>query len=232
MNYAEVAGRLGIGEPSLHDILEALAKPGRDPRDDRAPPVFKKGILKLEDLTAGMELKGTVLNVVPFGAFVDIGLKDTGLVHISQMANRFIRDPYEVVSVGDVVTVWVQDVVLADNKAKLTMIAPGQERRAPAPRQSGPRPSGQQDRDPRDRPPAGPRPEGDRRDAPRPAGAGRGPGGPGGDRRGPGGPGGGGRGPGGGGRGPGGPGGGGSRGPARGPAARPRPRRRRRPRST
>ena len=73
---------------------------GRDPREDLPPPIFRKGILKLEDLQPGMELKGTVLNVVDFGAFVDIGLKDSGLVHISQMANRYVKSPYEVVAVG------------------------------------------------------------------------------------------------------------------------------------
>ena len=103
----EVAERLQVGVPTVKDILEALARPGRDPREDLPPPVFKKGILKIEDLQPGMELKGTVLNVVDFGAFVDIGLKDTGLVHISQMANRYIKSPYDVVSVGDMVTVWV-----------------------------------------------------------------------------------------------------------------------------
>ena len=88
-----------MGEPTLRDILDALSRPGRDPREDLPPPVFKKGILKLEDLQPGMELKGTVLNVVDFGAFVDIGLKDSGLVHISQMANRYIKSPYDVVAV-------------------------------------------------------------------------------------------------------------------------------------
>src|SRR5205085_1926621 len=106
----EVAQRLNVGEPTVRDILDALARPGRDPREDLPPPVFKKGVLKLEDLNPGMELKGTVLNVVPFGAFVDIGLKDSGLVHISQMANRYIKSPHEVVAVGDVVTVWVLNV--------------------------------------------------------------------------------------------------------------------------
>ena len=93
-----LAQELEVGVPTLHDILDALARPGRDPREDLPPPIFKKGILKLEDLTPGMELKGTVLNVVDFGAFVDIGLKDSGLVHISQMANRYIKSPYDVVA--------------------------------------------------------------------------------------------------------------------------------------
>ncbi|MGL4549702.1 MAG: helix-hairpin-helix domain-containing protein, partial [Gemmataceae bacterium] len=99
-----------VGVPTVADILEGLAKPGRDPREDLPPPVFKKGIQKLEDLTAGMELKGTILNVVDFGAFVDVGLKDSGLVHISQMANRYVKTPHDVVAVGDVVSVWVLGV--------------------------------------------------------------------------------------------------------------------------
>jgi uncharacterized protein len=186
----ETAGRLSIGTPTLKDILDALARPGRDPREDLPPPIFKKGILKLEDLQAGMELKGTVLNVVDFGAFVDIGLKDSGLVHISQMANRYIKSPYDVVAVGDVVTVWVLGVDPDRRRVSLTMIPPGTERRperrpAPArgqgqeraPQQSGDRPQ-----------PAGQGQQGGGY-GPRPGG-GRGPGGPGGGGRGPGGPGG------------------------------------------
>src|SRR5207249_9669482 len=103
----EARARLGVGVQTLHNVLEALSHPGRDPREDLPPPIFRKGILKLEDLQPAMELKGTVLNVVDFGAFVDIGLKDSGLVHISQMANRYIKSPYEIVSVSDVVNVWV-----------------------------------------------------------------------------------------------------------------------------
>ena len=98
---------LETGEFTLRDIIDGLARPERDPRDDLPKPIFKKGILKIEDLAAGMELKGTVLNVVDFGAFVDIGLKDSGLVHISQLANRYVKSPHDMVSVGDVVTVWV-----------------------------------------------------------------------------------------------------------------------------
>ena len=97
----------GVNLHSCTTFSSALARPGRDPREDLPPPIFKKGILKLEDLEQGMELKGTVLNVVDFGAFIDIGLKDSGLVHISQMANRYVKSPYEVAAVGDVVNVWV-----------------------------------------------------------------------------------------------------------------------------
>ena len=169
VNLSEVAGRMNVGEPTIHDILEAIAKPGRDPRDDRPPPIFKKGILKLEDLQPGMELKGTVLNVVPFGAFVDIGLKDTGLVHISQMANRYIKNPYEVVAVGDVVTVWVLKVEGDRRRASLTMIAPGSERKPPERRAPEPR-APQPPREPRSDRPDRPRPQNDR--GPRPPRAG------------------------------------------------------------
>ncbi len=133
----EVAQRLGLGTPTCRDIIEALSRPGRDPREDLPPPVFRKGILKLEDLQAGMELKGTVLNVVDFGAFIDIGLKDSGLVHISQMANRYVKSPYDVVSVGDVVTVWVLTVDQNRRRVSLTMIKPGTERKPPERRPPG-----------------------------------------------------------------------------------------------
>ncbi len=123
-----LAKELEIGEPTLRDIFEALARPDRDPRDDLPKPIFKKGVLKLEDLVAGMELKGTVLNVVDFGAFVDIGLKDSGLVHISQIANRYIKSPHDVVSVGDVVTIWVMGVDGERKRVSLTMVKPGTER--------------------------------------------------------------------------------------------------------
>ncbi len=108
-----------------------MARPGRDPREDLPPPVFKKGILKIEDLQPGMDLKGTVLNVVDFGAFIDIGLKDSGLVHISQMANRYVKCTYDVVAVGDVVTVWVLSVDKERHRVSLTMIPPGTERKPP-----------------------------------------------------------------------------------------------------
>ena len=129
VNLTDLGAKLGVPETTIQDVFEALARPGRDPREDLPPPIFKTGVLKLEDIHPGMELKGTVLNVVPFGAFVDIGLKESGLVHISQMANRYIRSPYDVVSVGDVVTVWVMDVKAGEKKISLSMIPPGQERR-------------------------------------------------------------------------------------------------------
>jgi uncharacterized protein len=127
----DICNRLAMGMPTFQDICQALIRPGRDPREDLPPPIFKKGILKLDDLQPGMELKGTVLNVVDFGAFVDVGLKDSGLVHISQMSNRFIRNPYEVVAVGDIATVWVLSVDRERQRVSLTMIKPGTERKPP-----------------------------------------------------------------------------------------------------
>ncbi len=120
----QLAGEVQVGVHTLSDILAQLARPGRDPRETLPPPIFKKGILKLDDLAPGMELAGTVLNVVDFGAFVDIGLKDSGLVHISQLANRFVQDPHTVVSVGDVVRVWVVEVDKERRRVSLSMIDP------------------------------------------------------------------------------------------------------------
>src|SRR5262249_39860671 len=137
----EVSARLEVGLPTIRDILDALARPGRDPRDDLPQPIFKRGILRLEDLQPGMELKGTVLNVVDFGAFVDVGLKDSGLVHISQLANRYIKSPYDVVSVSDVVTVWVMTVDKERHRVSLTMIKPGTERKPPERKAAPSRPS-------------------------------------------------------------------------------------------
>ncbi|MGE3806913.1 MAG: S1 RNA-binding domain-containing protein, partial [Gemmataceae bacterium] len=127
----ETSQRLGVGQPTLIDIIDTLCKPGHDPRDDMPAPIFRTGMLKLEELQPGQELKGTVLNVVDFGAFVDIGLKDSGLVHISQLANRYIKSPYDVVLVGDVVTVWVLSVDRERRRVSLTMISPGTERKPP-----------------------------------------------------------------------------------------------------
>lgn len=136
------AAELGIGLPTYHDLIEAIVKPGRDPREELPAPIFKQGILQLEDLKPGTELKGTVQNVVDFGAFVDVGLKDSGLVHISQLANKFIKSPYDIVSVGDVVTVWVMSVDMDRKRVSLTMIAPGTERKHPEPRRgAGPVPA-------------------------------------------------------------------------------------------
>jgi len=124
----EVAKELGVGTLTLKDILAQLVRPGRDPREDLPSPVFKHGVLKLEDLTPEMELTGTVLNVVDFGAFVDIGMHDSGLVHVSQLADKFVRDPHDVVAVGDIVKVWVIEVDKERRRVSLTMIKPGSQR--------------------------------------------------------------------------------------------------------
>lgn len=129
-----LAEELGVGVLTLKDILTQLKRPGRDPREDLPKPVFKQGVLKLDDLEPGMELTGTVLNVVDFGAFVDIGMHDSGLVHISQLANRYIREAHDVVAVGDVVRVWVVDVNKDRGRVSLTMIKPGTEQEARPPR--------------------------------------------------------------------------------------------------
>ena len=124
----QLVTELNVGKRLLRDILASLIRPGRDPRDDFPPPIFRKGILKIEDLEAGMELTGTVLNVVDFGAFVDIGLSDSGLVHISRLADRYISDPHEVVSVGDILKVWVVEVDKQRRRVSLTGIKPGTEK--------------------------------------------------------------------------------------------------------
>lgn len=124
LNVESFAAEIGVGVPTLQDILEALARPGRDPRTDLQGHVFKQGILKLEDLSPGMELRGTVLNVVDFGVFVDIGLKDSGLVHISQMSHNYVRSPHDIAAVGDSVTVWVMQIDSERRRVSLTMIDP------------------------------------------------------------------------------------------------------------
>ena len=122
-----LSAELQIGKLLLADMIDAISRPGRDPREDLPPPIFRKGIVKLDDLAEGMQLIGTVLNVVDFGAFVDIGLSDSGLVHVSQLANQYIRDPHDVVSVGDNVKVWVTNIDKDRRRVALTMIEPGTE---------------------------------------------------------------------------------------------------------
>ncbi|MEW6724804.1 MAG: Tex family protein [Bacillota bacterium] len=117
----QLASELGTGVPTLRDILEALQRPGRDPRDDLPKPIFRTDVLTLEDLRPGMVLTGTVRNVVDFGAFVDIGVKQDGLVHISELSDRFVRRPMEVVSVGDIVKVKVLAVDLNKQRISLSM---------------------------------------------------------------------------------------------------------------
>ena len=120
-NKAEVAKKLGIGEITLVDILKELEKPARDPREDMPAPILRSDVLDMKDLKPGMVLKGTVRNVIDFGAFVDIGVHQDGLVHISQMTDRFIKHPLEAVSVGDIVDVQVLEVDLAKKRIALTM---------------------------------------------------------------------------------------------------------------
>jgi protein Tex len=126
-----LAAELGIGQLALDDMIEALCRPGRDPREDLPPPIFRKDVVKFEDLQAGMELRGTVLNVVDFGAFVDVGLSDSGLIHISQLSAGYVRDPHQVVAVGDQVRAWVASIDQERRRVALTMIAPGTERPKP-----------------------------------------------------------------------------------------------------
>ncbi|MBE1445655.1 uncharacterized protein GGC63_005124 [Paenibacillus sp. OAS669] len=121
---AELAVKLGVGVPTLRDILDSLQRPGRDPRDELPAPIFRTDVLQIEDLAPGMELQGTVRNVIDFGAFVDIGIKNDGLVHISQLSDSYVKHPMDVVSVGDTVTVWVLSVDLKKGRVSLTMKKP------------------------------------------------------------------------------------------------------------
>lgn len=116
----------GLGEHTLNDILMAFIAPLRDPRDELAKPILKKGVAKLEDLTIGMELQGTVRNVVDFGAFVDCGVKEDGLVHLSKMSKSYVKHPLEVVKVGDIVTVYVVSIDLERRRLGLSMIKPNE----------------------------------------------------------------------------------------------------------
>ncbi|MFJ7367713.1 Tex family protein [Peribacillus frigoritolerans] len=124
LNPADLVNELEIGEITIKDIIDDLMKPGRDPRDELSKPLLKQDVLKMEDLQTGMELQGTVRNVVDFGAFVDIGVKQDGLVHISKLSNRFVKHPLDVVAVGDVVTVWVELVDSQKQRVSLTMLEP------------------------------------------------------------------------------------------------------------
>lgn len=120
-DYKKLSEKLGIGEITLKDIMKELEKPGRDPREDLPKPILRTDVLEISDLKPGMKLKGTVRNVIDFGAFVDIGVHQDGLVHISKMADRFIKHPLEVVSVGDVVDVTVLSVDVDKKRIQLSM---------------------------------------------------------------------------------------------------------------
>lgn len=121
-----VAQQIGVGVPTLQDIVKELLKPGRDPRDELPPPLLRTDILELKDLKPGMELTGTVRNVIDFGAFVDIGVHQDGLVHISQICNKYIKHPSEVLKVGDIVKVWVLNADPVKKRIGLTMKEPKQ----------------------------------------------------------------------------------------------------------
>lgn len=123
-----LAQKLDIGEPTLVDIVSELSKPGRDPRDELPKPLLRTDVMGMEDLKAGMELNGTVRNVIDFGAFVDIGVHQDGLVHISQITNRYIKHPSDVLKVGDIVTVWVLSVDFDKKRISLTMKNPNEKK--------------------------------------------------------------------------------------------------------
>ena len=116
--------KLDAGLPTVEDILKSLAKPGRDPREDIQKPLLRTDVMNLEDLQVGMEFQGTVRNVIDFGAFVDIGVKQDGLVHISKLSNRYVKHPLDVVAVGDIVTVWIEQVDANRGRISLTMLEP------------------------------------------------------------------------------------------------------------
>jgi uncharacterized protein len=126
--YGALAAELGVGEPTLRDIVEEILKPGRDIRDSLPLPILRADVMDLKDLKEGMEFTGTVRNVTDFGAYVDIGVHQDGLVHISEMADRFIKHPSEAAKVGDIVRVRVLSVDLAKQQFKLSMRTPGVER--------------------------------------------------------------------------------------------------------
>lgn len=122
LQLSQLQQKLEIGKETIKDILQALLQPGRDMRDEMPAPLLRQDVLTMEDLKAGMELQGTVRNVIDFGAFVDIGVKQDGLVHISKLSKKYVKHPTDVVSVGDVVTVWVEAVDVKKGRISLTMV--------------------------------------------------------------------------------------------------------------
>lgn len=126
VNISTLVSQLNIGEPTLKDIIQSLIAPNRDPRDEFETPILKSDVLSIEDLSKGMKLNGTVRNVVDFGAFVDIGVKQDGLVHISKLSKKFVKNPMDIISVGDVVEVWILDIDENKGKVSLTMVDPNE----------------------------------------------------------------------------------------------------------
>ena len=124
LNVADLSKQLAIGKETITDILKSLMQPGRDMRDEMPAPLLRKDVLSMEDLRPGMELMGTVRNVIDFGAFVDIGVKQDGLVHLSKLSRNFVKHPKDVVAVGDIVTVWIEQVDTTKGRISLTMVDP------------------------------------------------------------------------------------------------------------
>ena len=123
----KAAGEIGVGVPTLRDIVSELLKPGRDVRDELPKPILRTDVLEMKDLKSGMVLTGTVRNVIDFGVFVDIGVHQDGLVHITQISDKFVRHPSDVLKVGDIVTVWVLAVDVARGRISLTMKKPKEQ---------------------------------------------------------------------------------------------------------
>ncbi|MEG0549454.1 MAG: S1 RNA-binding domain-containing protein, partial [Coprobacillus sp.] len=124
LELSALSETLQVGEVTLKDIVGTLMKPARDPRDAFPQPLLKTDVLQMKDLQVGMELQGTVRNVVDFGAFVDIGVKQDGLVHISKLQKGRVKHPLDVVSLGDIVTVWIESVEVNKGRISLTMLPP------------------------------------------------------------------------------------------------------------
>ena len=126
VNISTLVSQLNIGEPTLKDIIQSLIAPNRDPRDEFETPILKSDVLSIEDLSKGMKLNGTVRNVVDFGAFVDIGGRRVGIIHISKLSKKFVKNPMDMISVGDIVEVWILDIDENKGKVSLTMVDPNE----------------------------------------------------------------------------------------------------------
>ncbi len=131
LNIEQIATENSAGKLLVRDILLAIRKPDWDPRDKIRKPIFRRGIIKVDDLKPGMQLDAQIVNVVDFGVFVDIGLGESSLVHVSQLSNQYVRDPFRFCAVGDVLKVWVSEVDTARRRVKLTAIRPGSKPAAP-----------------------------------------------------------------------------------------------------